>query len=342
MDLKNIDWAELDFSYKNLPYRFRAYWKDGKWDEGKLVTDNNIVLNESAPCLHYGQQCFEGLKAQRSKDGRIWLFRPYENAKRFQDSAKRLMMPEVPVDLFMKGVIDTVKANADYVPPYGYGASMYIRPLLIGIGENLGVRPASEYIFSVFVCPVGPYYKYGFKTISLKVDTNFDRAAPNGVGHVKVGGNYAASLLPLKLAKNDGFDEVLYLDSKEHQYIEETGSSNVFFIFEGKRLITPKSNSILPSITRKSVVQIAKEEFGFEIEERKIHISEIERVIEAGACGTAAVITPIGSIYYNEKWYKFYADGKEPGPTVKKLYEYLTSLQVGDVEDKWGWLVEVT
>lgn len=342
MDLKNTNWAELDFSYKNVPYRFHAHWKDGKWDEGRLVTENKLSIDESAPCLHYGQQCFEGMKAQRSKDGRIWLFRPIENAKRFQQSARRLMMPEVPIELFMKGVKEAVKANADYVPPYGYGASLYIRPLLIGIGENLGVRPAPEYLFIVFVCPVGPYFKQGFKPISLKVETEYDRAAPNGIGNVKAGGNYSASLWPLKIAREEGFDEVVYLDPKEHKYFEETGASNVFFVLEGNVIATPKSNSILNSITRRTIVQVAREEFGYTVEERRIHVDEMSKFVEAGACGTAAVITPIGSMGYKGKIYKFYADGKEAGPVTRKLYDYITALQVGDVEDKWGWLEEVT
>lgn len=250
-------------------------------------------------------------------------------------------MPEVPVELFMKGVKEAVKANADYVPPYGYGASLYIRPLLIGIGENLGVRPAPEYLFIVFVCPVGPYFRKGFKPISLKVETEYDRAAPNGIGNVKAGGNYSASLLPLKKAREEGFDEVVYLDPREHKYFEETGASNVFFVFEGNVIATPKSNSILNSITRRTIVQVAREEFGYTVEERRVHVDEMSKFVEAGACGTAAVITPIGSMGYKGKIYRFYADGEEAGPVTKKLYDYITALQVRDVEDKWGWLEEV-
>lgn len=341
MDPKTINWADLGFTYRYVPYRFHSYWKNGSWDEGKLVTDKKISIDESSTCLHYGQQIFEGMKAQKAKDGRILLFRPRENAKRFRESAKRLLMPEIPENLFMKGVVETVKANIDYVPPYGLGASLYIRPMMIGIGENLGVKPASEYLFVVFVSPVGPYFRAGFKPVKFKVETYYDRAALHGIGKAKAGGNYSASLFPLKIAREEGFNEVLYTDPVEHKYFEETGASNVFFIFENNVLATPKSDSILESITRRTIMKIAEEEFGLAVEERRIGLDEIEYIIEAGACGTAAVITPIGSLGHKGKIYKFYADGKEAGPITTRLYKYLTSLQVGDIEDKRGWLEEV-
>lgn len=341
MDPKTIEWSKLEFKYSYTPFRFQARWKDGQWDEGKLITENKICIDEGATCLHYGQQIFEGMKAQRTKDGRIMLFRPLENAARFRRSAARLLMAEVPDDLFMKGILEVVKANADYVPPYGTGASLYIRPFEIGVGENLGVKPAPEYIYSVFVCPVGPYFKSGFKTIKLKVDDYYDRAALHGIGRAKAGGNYSASLFPLKIAREEGFNEIVYLDSVEHKYFEETGASNVFFVFKNGKLATPKSDSILESVTRRSVMQVAQEEFGLDMVERRISVDEIETFTEAGACGTAAVITPVGCLGYQGKMYHLHADGQEPGPITTKLYKYLTAYQVGDVPDRFGWLAEV-
>lgn len=341
MDLQNINWDKLDFSYKNMPYRFRAYWKDGEWQKGALVTNNNIVLNESAPCIHYGQQCFEGMKAQCSREGDILLFRPRENAKRMQRTARRLMMPEIPGDMFLEAVKDTVLANKEYVPPHGHGASMYIRPLLIGIGDNLGVKPAPEYLFTVFVVPVGPYFKQGFKPVKMKIDLDYDRAAPQGTGNVKVGGNYSASLLPVEKVRKEGYSEVIYLDAKEKKYFEETGSSNLFFVFKNGDMATPKSEAILPSITRRSIVDIARKDFDLNMEHRKVEVSELPEIKEAGACGTAAVITPIGVIGYKGEDYKLYADGKEPGPITTKLYKRLTQIQVRDVEDKHNWTVKI-
>jgi len=341
MDPKKTKWNKLDFSYRYVPYRFHAHWKKGAWDDGKLVTENKISIDEGATTLHYGQQIFEGMKAQMSKDGRVLLFRPHENARRFQKSAERLLMAVVPEELFMKGITETIKANKEYVPPYGYGASLYIRPFLIGIGENLGVRPAPEYLFVVFVSPVGPYFKEGFKPISLKVETFFDRCAAHGIGAAKAGGNYSASLLPSKCAREEGFKDVVYLDSIEHKYFEESGISNVFFVFKNGTLATPKSDSILNSITRQSIVQVAREDFNLTVEERRIHVDEISEMAEAGACGTAAVITPIGSLGYSGKIYRFYADGKEAGPITNKLYKHLSALHVGDIEDTRGWLEEV-
>ncbi len=341
MDLKKVEWDKLDFSYRYVPYRFHAHWKDGSWDEGKLVTENKIAIEEGATSIHYGQQIFEGMKAQTSKDGRILLFRPHENAKRFQKSAQRLLMAEVPEGLFMKGITETIKANKEYVPPYGYGASLYIRPFLIGMGENLGVRPAPEYLFCVFVSPVGPYFKEGFKPISLKVETFFDRCAAHGIGAAKAGGNYSASLLPFKYAREEGFNDVVYLDPVEHKYFEESGIANIFFTFKDGTLATPKSISILDSITRRSLMQVAREDFDLTFEERRIHVNEISEMAEVGACGTAAVITPVGSLGYNGKIYRFYADGKEAGPITTKLYKHLSALHVGDIEDTRGWLEEV-
>ena len=341
MDLKTLDWKKLDFSYKKAPFRFHAHWKNGKWNDGKLVTDSEIVISESSTCIHYGQQCFEGMKAQRSKDGKVFLFRPHMNARRFQQSAKRLMMKEVPEELFIKGVKEAVRANIDYVPPYGLGASLYLRPLLIGVGENLGVRPAPEYLFIVFVVPVGPYFKEGFNPIKLKIETYYDRAAPHGIGNVKAGGNYSAGLLPVMKAREEGFAEVVYLDAKEHKYFEEAGAANLFFVYKDGTMATPKSDAILRSITRLSVMDVAEEDFNIKIEERPVALTEIEDFAEAGACGTAAVITPIGLMGHNDKIYKFYSGGKEPGPITTKIYKQLTGLQVGDIEDTRGWLEQV-
>ncbi|MDD5540403.1 MAG: branched-chain amino acid aminotransferase [Candidatus Marinimicrobia bacterium] len=341
MDPKTIEWSKLEFKYSYTPYRFQARWKEGRWCEERLVTDNKISIDEGSTCLHYGQEIFEGMKAQRTKDGRVMLFRPHENAARFRRSAARILMAEVPEDLFMRGITEVVKANLDYVPPYGTGASLYIRPFQIGVGENLGVKPAPEYIFSVFVCPVGPYFKTGFKTIKLKIDDYYDRAARHGIGPAKAGGNYSASLLPLKIARDEGFNEIVYLDPVEHKYFEETGASNVFFVFKDGSLATPKSESILESITRRSLITVAGEEFGLNMIERRVSVDEIENIAEMGACGTAAVITPVGCLGYRGKTYKLYADGQEAGPITTKLYKYLTAYQIGDVPDKFGWLEEV-
>lgn len=341
MDVKNIDWDKLDFSYKNMPYRYRAYWKDGEWLDGSMVTNNNIVLSESATSIHYGQQCFEGMKAQCSQDGDVLLFRPEENAKRFQNSARRLRMPAVSKEMFLNAVKSTVQANIEYVPPYGHGASMYIRPLLIGIGDNLGVKPAPEYLFTVFVVPVGPYFKEGFKPVKMKIELEYDRAAPQGTGDAKVGGNYSAGILPVEKAREEGYSEVIYLDAREKKYFEETGAANLFFVFKNGDLATPKSNAILPSITRKSIVEIARKDFDLNMEHRQVSIDELENIEEAGACGTAAVITPIGTIGYKGQDYNFYADGKEPGPITTKLYKQLTQIQVRDIEDTHGWTEKI-
>lgn len=341
MNHQSIDWSKLEFRYSYTPWRFVAHWKDGRWDEGKLVAENKLLIDEGATCLHYGQQIFEGMKAQRAKDGRILLFRPRDNAARFRESARRILMAEVPEELFMRGICETVKANRDFVPPYGTGASLYIRPFEIGVGENLGVRASNEYLFVVFVCPVGPYFKAGFKPIKLKVEEFYDRAAPHGVGQAKTGGNYAASLLPLRNAREEGFNEVVYLDPLEHKYFEETGASNVFFVFKDGSLATPQSSSILNSITRRSLVEAGKEALGLDIVERRISVEEIENFAEVGACGTAAVITPVGTLGYKGRLYHFYAEGQEAGPVTTKIYRYLTSYQVGDLPDRFGWLEEI-
>ncbi|MCW6086719.1 MULTISPECIES: branched-chain amino acid aminotransferase [Clostridium] len=335
----NIDWKSLGFDYIKTDLRYVSNWKDGKWDEGKLVEDNTICINEASTALHYGQQCFEGLKAYRTKDNKIQLFRPDRNAKRMQDSCKRILMPEVPTEKFIDACIKVVKANEHYVPPYGSGATLYLRPFVIGVGENIGVKPAEEYIFSIFCIPVGPYFKGGMTPVNFTT-SEYDRAAPYGTGAVKVGGNYAGSLHPHELAVKKGFADCIYLDPATHTKIEEVGAANFFGITKDNKFVTPKSPSILPSITKYSLLHIAKEYLKMEVEERDVLIDKLDEFKEAGACGTAAVITPIGGIEYKGKSHVFHSE-TEVGPITKKLYNTLYGIQYGDVEAPEGWIVEV-
>ncbi|MBZ4662578.1 MAG: branched-chain amino acid aminotransferase [Caloramator sp.] len=335
----SLDWEKLGFSYIKTDFRYVSYWKDGKWDDGKLVEDNMVTISEGSTALHYGQQCFEGLKAYRTKDGKIQLFRPDQNAKRMNSSCRRLMMPEIPEEKFIDACIQVVKANEHFVPPYGTGASLYLRPYVIGIGDNLGVKPAPEYLFSVFCCPVGPYFKGGMQPVNFTV-SDYDRAAPYGTGGVKVGGNYAASLLPHEQAVKRGFADCIYLDPATHTKIEEVGAANFFGITKDNKFVTPKSPSILPSITKYSLMHIAKEYLGMEVEERDVYIDKLDEFVEAGACGTAAVITPIGGIEYKGKLHVFYSQ-TEVGPITKKLYNTLVAIQLGDEKAPEGWIVEV-
>lgn len=339
MDKVDLDWGNIGFQYRKTDYRYITYWKEGKWDEGKLDEGNAVSLHEGSTILHYGQGCFEGLKAQTAKNSKVLIFRPDQNAKRMIKSAQGLMMPEVPEKMFVDACVQVVKANLRWVPPYGSGASLYIRPYEIGHGENLGVKPAPEYIFSVFVCPVGPYFKGGFNPITL-ITTAYDRAAPFGTGMLKAGGNYAASLLPHELAVKAGYTDCIYLDPKTHTCIDEVGSSNFFGITKDNKFVTPKSSSVLPSITKYSLIYIAEKYLDLEIEERDVPIDRLEEFTEAGACGTAAVITPIGKISHNGKDYIF-GDGKKAGLVTKKLYNILTGIQRGEQEAPQGWLVEV-
>ncbi|AVQ38073.1 branched chain amino acid aminotransferase [Clostridium botulinum] len=335
----NIDWGNLGFNYINTDLRYVSKWKEGKWDEGQLVEDSMISINESSTALHYGQQCFEGLKAYRTKDNKIQLFRPDKNAERMQDSCKRILMPEVPTEKFIDACIKVVKANEHYVPPYGSGATLYLRPFVIGVGENIGVKPASEYIFSIFCIPVGPYFKGGMVPVNFTV-SDYDRAAPYGTGAVKVGGNYAGSLYPHELAVKKGFADCIYLDPATHTKIEEVGAANFFGITNDNKFITPKSPSILPSITKYSLLHIAKEYLKMDVEERDVLIDNLDEFKEAGACGTAAVITPIGGIEYNGNLHVFHSE-TEVGPITKKLYDTLYGIQFGEVEAPQGWIVEV-
>jgi branched-chain amino acid aminotransferase len=335
----DIDWGNLGFNYIKTDLRYISIWKDGQWDDGKLVEDNMLSISEASTALHYGQQCFEGLKAYRTKENKIQLFRPDENAKRMIKSCDRLLMPEVPVEKFVDACVQVAKANEAYVPPYGSGATLYLRPFVIGIGDNIGVKPAPEYMFCVFCIPVGPYFKGGMTPVNFNI-TDFDRAAPSGTGAAKVGGNYAASLKPHKDAVNKGFADCIYLDPATHTKIEEVGAANFFGITKDDKFITPKSESILPSITKYSLMHIAKEYLGLEVQERDVLIDNIDEFKEAGACGTAAVITPIGGIEYKNKLHVFHSE-TEVGPITKKLYETLYGIQFGDVNAPEGWLVEV-
>ena len=335
----DIKWDKLGFSYIKTDYRYVSNWKDGAWDNGKLTKENNLTISEGSTCLHYGQQCFEGLKAYRTKEGKVQIFRPDQNAKRMIKSCQRLFMPIVPEEKFIDACIQVVKANEAWVPPYGTGATLYLRPLVIGVGDNIGVAPAHEYIFTVFCMPVGPYFKGGMTPLDFSV-SEYDRAAPFGTGAAKVGGNYAASLYPHEQAKEEGFADCIYLDPLTHTKIEEAGAANFFGITKNNILVTPKSDSILPSITKYSMLHVAKEYLGLAVEERDIYIDKLDELAEAGACGTAAVISPIGSITYKGKKQVFHSL-TEVGPITKKLYDILVAIQIGDMEGPSGWMVEV-
>ena len=334
-----LNWSELGFSYIKTDLRYISKWKDGTWDSGQLVKDNLLTISEGSTALHYGQQCFEGLKAYKTRDGRVMLFRPDQNAKRMNRSCESLLMPEVPEQKFIEACILVAKANMDWIPPYGTGATLYIRPYAIGVGDNIGVRPAPEYIFGVFCTPVGPYFKGGLTPVNFIV-SEFDRAAPKGTGSVKVGGNYAASLYPHELAVHRGFADCIYLDPQTHSKIEEVGAANFFGITKDGKFITPKSESILPSITKYSLMYVAKSYLGLEVEERDVLIDKLDEFQETGACGTAAVITPIGGIEYKGKLHVFY-DEKGVGPVTKKLYDTLCGIQFGEIDPPPDWIIEV-
>lgn len=335
-----IDWSKLGFNYIKTPLRFIAHYKDGVWDEGQMTEDNVLHISEASTALHYGQQCFEGLKAYRTKAGKIQLFRPDMNAKRMARTCRRIIMPEYPEDKFVEACVKVVSANADYVPPYGTGASLYLRPLLIGVGDCIGVKPAPEFIFTVFCMPVGPYFKGGLNPVNFNVAEEFDRAAPHGTGAVKVGGNYAASMLPHDQAAKKGYADCIYLDPVTRTKIEEVGAANFFGITKDNKFVTPISPSILPSITKYSLLHLAKHYLGLEAEERDCYINNLDEFAEAGACGTAAVISPIGAIDYRDQHHVFFSE-TEVGPITKKLYETMVGIQYGDVEAPEGWIVNV-
>ena len=340
MEKKNIDWSSLGFGYVKTDYRYVSNFKDGAWDEGTLSDDPMITMSECACVLQYAQTCFEGIKAYTTEDGRIVTFRPDLNAKRMADSAKRLQMPVFPEDRFVQAVVDVVKANAAYVPPYGSGATLYIRPYMFGINPVIGVKPATEYQFRIFVTPVGPYFKGGAKPITIRV-SDVDRAAPHGTGDIKAGLNYAMSLYNIVDAHNKGFDENMYLDPATRTYVEETGGANFIFVTKDNKVVTPKSSTILPSITRRSLMYVAEHYLGLEVEEREVYLDEVKDFAECGLCGTAAVISPVGKIVDHGKEICFPSGMEEMGPVTKKLYETLTGIQMGHIEAPEGWICKI-
>jgi len=337
---KEIEWGKLGFGYIKTDKRYVSNYSNGAWDNGTLTADDKITMSEDACVLHYSQSCFEGLKAYTTEDGKIVCFRPDLNAARMHDTALRLEMPPFPKDRFVDAVKQVVKANEDWVPPYGTGATLYIRPLMFGINEVIGVKPADDYQFRIFTTPVGPYFKGGAKPIKVKV-SDFDRAAPHGTGNVKAGLNYAMSLHAIVTAHKEGFAENIYLDPATRTKIEETGGANIIFVENDKKLVIPKSDSILPSITRRSIVYVAQNYLGMEVEEREVLLAEIDNFKECGLCGTAAVISPVGSVNDHGKEFTFSNGMEKMGPVLTKLYETLTGIQMGRIEAPEGWIVEI-
>ena len=337
MEKKNIDWSNLGFGYVPTDYRFVANYKNGAWEEGGLTTDATVTISECAGVLQYAQTCFEGMKAYTTEDGRTVIFRPDLNAARMADSCRRLEMPVFPEDKFVDDVVKVVEANEAYVPPYGSGATLYIRPYMFGSDAVIGVKPASEYQFRVFATPVGPYFKGGAKPITIRV-SDYDRAAPHGTGHIKAGLNYAMSLYPIMEAHREGFAENMYLDAATRTKVEETGGANFIFVTKDNKVVTPKSNSILPSITRRSLIYVAEHYLGLKVEERTVPFEEVKDFAECGLCGTAAVISPVGKIVDHGKEICFPSGMEEMGPTTKKLYETLTGIQMGRIEAPEGWI----
>lgn len=337
MEKKDLDWANIGFGYQQTDKRYVSNYKKGAWDDGVMTEDANIVLNECAGVLQYAQTCFEGLKAYTTEKGQIVTFRPDLNAQRMADTVKRLEMPVFPVERFVDAVTKVVKENEAYVPPYGSGATLYLRPYMFGSNPVIGVKPADEYQFRIFATPVGPYFKGGVRPLTLRV-SDFDRAAPNGTGHVKAGLNYAMSLHAIVSAHNEGYDENMYLDAATKTQVEETGGANFIFVTKDNKVVTPKSSSILPSITRRSLMTVAKDYLGLEVEEREIPLEEITEFAECGLCGTAAVISPVGKVVDHGKEICFPSGMNEMGPITKKLYDTLTGIQMGRIEAPEGWI----
>lgn len=340
METKDLDWGNIGFNYRITDYRYISNFKDGKWDDGELSTDSNVTINESAGILQYCQEVFEGLKAYRTKEGHIVTFRPDLNAKRMYDSAKRLEMPPFPEERFLEAVDKVVLANEAWVPPFGSGATLYIRPYMFASSPVIGVKPAAEYQFRMFTTPVGPYFKGGAKPITITV-SDFDRAAPRGTGHIKAGLNYAMSIHPLMEAHRNGFDENMYLDAATRTYVEETGGANFIFITKDKKVVTPKSNSILPSITRRSLLYVAEHYLGLKTEERPVAFDEVKDFAEVGLCGTAAVISPVGRICRGETVINIPSGMEGMGEITKKLYDTLTGIQMGELEAPEGWVRKI-
>ena len=337
---KNIDWDNLGFGYVETDYRYLTTYKDGKWDEGGLITDSNVVLNECAGVFQYAQTIFEGLKAYYTKDGHIVCFRPDLNAIRLDESAERLVMPKLPEGRFIEAVKEVVKANKDFVPPYGHGASLYVRPYMMGTNSVIGVKPADEYQFRILTTPVGPYFKGGAKPIKIRI-TDFDRAAPHGTGHIKAGLNYAMSLYAITDAHKEGYAENMYLDAATRTHVEETGGANFIFITKDGTLVTPKSDSILPSITRRSLMYVAEHYLGMKVEHRPVHVDELKDFAEIGLCGTAAVISPVGLIHTKDGDIHVSAGMDDMGPITKKLYDTLLGIQHCEIEAPEGWIVKI-
>ncbi|MBO5246755.1 MAG: branched-chain amino acid aminotransferase [Eubacterium sp.] len=340
MEKKNIDWSNLGFGYQVTDKRFVSNYKNGAWDDGVLTEDATITMTECAGVLQYAQTCFEGLKAYTTEDGRTVCFRPDLNASRMKDSCIRLRMPVFPEDRFVEAVKQVVRANEAYVPPYGSGATLYIRPYMFGSSAVIGVKPAEEYQFRMFTTPVGPYFKGGAKPITIRV-CDYDRAAPNGTGHIKAGLNYAMSLYQIVEAHDLGYDENMYLDAATRTYVEETGGANFIFITKDGKLVTPKSDSILPSITRRSLMEVAEKYLGMQVEHREVRLDELQDFAECGLCGTAAVISPVGKVVDHGKEICFPSGMEEMGPVTKKLYDTLTGIQMGRIEAPEGWIVEI-
>ena len=340
MAKKDIDWSNLGFGYVKTDKRFVANYKDGAWDNGVITDDDKVVISECAGVLQYSQSCFEGMKAYTTENGHTVIFRPDMNASRMADSCRRLEMPVFPEDKFVEAIAETVRANEDWVPPYGSGASLYIRPYMFGSNPVIGVKPADEYQFRVFTTPVGPYFKGGAKPLTIKV-SDFDRAAPHGTGHIKAGLNYAMSHHAIVTAHEEGYAENMYLDPATRTKVEETGGANFLFVTKDGKVVTPKSDSILPSITRRSLVHVAKEYLGLEVEEREVLFDEVKDFAECGLCGTAAVISPVGKIVDHGKEICLPSGMDEMGPVTKKLYETLTGIQMGRIEAPKGWIYTV-
>jgi len=340
MEKKNLDWANIGFSYMPTDMRYVANYKDGKWDEGGLTADANVVISECAGILHYCQECFEGLKAYTTEDGSIVTFRPDLNAERMMDSCAGLEMPPFPKERFLEALDMVVKANTAWVPPYGSGATLYIRPYIFASGPVIGVKPSDEYQFRMFCTPVGPYFKGGAKPLTVCV-SDYDRAAPHGTGNIKAGLNYAMSLRPYMIAHNNGYDENLFLDSATRTYVEESGGSNYLFVTKDNEIVTPKSDAILPSITRRSLVYAAEHYLGLKVAERPVTLTELADFAECGLCGTAAVISPVGKVVDHGREICFPSGMDEMGPTIKKLYDTLTGIQMGNIEAPEGWIRKI-
>ena len=340
MEKKNLDWSSLGFGYIQTDKRYVSNYKNGSWDEGTLTSDATITISECAGVLQYAQTVFEGMKAYTTEKGQIVVFRPDLNAERMVNSAKRLEMPPFPQDRFVDAVKQVVKANEGYVPPYGSGATLYIRPYMFGSDAVIGVKPANEYQFRIFCTPVGPYFKGGAKPITIRV-SDYDRAAPNGTGHIKAGLNYAMSLHAIVEAHEQGYAENMYLDSATRTKVEETGGANFLFVTKDGKVVTPKSSTILPSITRRSLVYVAKEYLGLEVEERPVYFDEVKDFAECGLCGTAAVISPVGKIVDHGKEICLPSGMDEMGPVIKKLYDTLTGIQMGRIEAPEGWIRKI-